>query len=391
MRNPTTLTLTQKNYFLDYLKTNPRFALQMRRIADCPDFGFEPQPPDLAPRDWAGPRLFGVTGRYRMLFASAAVLGSDGRASEALELWRTGWKSSRHFLEHPANTSTLMLGLLAREMAFPSLWSILRNQEPGPDLLRQIMADLDPPGFQPQVIHSLDRLRAIDILVRMDVLREGESRPPQRQREGMRGERGERGERNAPLSSPLAAREPGWNQRFWHWLLRPTLLWNLVRSQDTYDAIRAVLAKEPWFWEKELDQIESGLKKMPDWLFESRSLSFFTQTAPGRYLPVEARCQAARLALSCRIWRGEKGTWPASLGQLAPGILPRLPVDPFTGNPFFYVLKEKGFLIYSAGPNGVDDGAAPDSDDIVWAEGINMPPPAPAFRMEDFRRGGPRR
>ena len=35
--------------------------------------------------------------------------------------------------------------------------------------------------------------------------------------------------------------------------------------------------------------------------------------------------------------------------------LRRIPVDPFTGNPFVYKLKEDGFIVYSVGSNEKDD------------------------------------
>lgn len=50
-------------------------------------------------------------------------------------------------------------------------------------------------------------------------------------------------------------------------------------------------------------------------------------------------------------------------GGAAPPSLPASPfdLDPYTGNPMFYIPKGRDFAVYSAGPDGVDDGGTTDS------------------------------
>jgi hypothetical protein len=54
-----------------------------------------------------------------------------------------------------------------------------------------------------------------------------------------------------------------------------------------------------------------------------------------------------------------------------------VPTDPFTNKPLFYVRQGEGFLVYSVGLNGKDDGGLketekageklnPSTDDIAW-------------------------
>ncbi len=58
-----------------------------------------------------------------------------------------------------------------------------------------------------------------------------------------------------------------------------------------------------------------------------------------------------------------QGTWPDALPEeleLA---------DPFTGEPLIYRPGSDGFVLYSAGANGVDDNGTPGkgrTGDIVW-------------------------
>ncbi len=96
---------------------------------------------------------------------------------------------------------------------------------------------------------------------------------------------------------------------------------------------------------------------------------------------VEAR-GALEQVLAIRSWRlAHEGKMPATLEELVPGELPRLPVDPYSGRPYGYVpesgqklprrpridemyrddeLETTGTgqrLLYSVGPDGVDDRA----------------------------------
>lgn len=64
--------------------------------------------------------------------------------------------------------------------------------------------------------------------------------------------------------------------------------------------------------------------------------------------------------LAVRLHQKEhQGTPPASLPALVPAILPRLPIDPFTGQPLIYRAVEKGFELYSTGPDRDDDHLKP--------------------------------
>ncbi len=74
----------------------------------------------------------------------------------------------------------------------------------------------------------------------------------------------------------------------------------------------------------------------------------------------------------------EHGRYPATLAELAPKYLAEVPLDLFTGKPLVYLPSEKGYLLYSLGPNGQDDGGRarddnPAADDLS----VRMPLPKP--------------
>jgi hypothetical protein len=60
--------------------------------------------------------------------------------------------------------------------------------------------------------------------------------------------------------------------------------------------------------------------------------------------------------------RDHKG-YPKTLDGLAPKYLAKIPDDLFTGKPLVYRPSEKGYLLYSLGPDGKDDEGRGNSDD----------------------------
>lgn len=71
----------------------------------------------------------------------------------------------------------------------------------------------------------------------------------------------------------------------------------------------------------------------------------------------QARHRAAQVAVAATRVRLETGSLPENLAALVPSEFPALPLDLFaSGQPLRYRKTEDALLIYSVGPNGVDDG-----------------------------------
>ncbi len=66
--------------------------------------------------------------------------------------------------------------------------------------------------------------------------------------------------------------------------------------------------------------------------------------------------QLAQVALALRIYHEDHGQYPTILQDLSPKILPALPLDGFADAPFHYRRDGDGYLLYSVGPDGKDDG-----------------------------------
>jgi hypothetical protein len=86
-------------------------------------------------------------------------------------------------------------------------------------------------------------------------------------------------------------------------------------------------------------------------------------------LRAEARSQvrhrAAQAAVAATRMRLETGSLPENLARLVPSAFPAPPLDLFTADqPLQYRMTDDALLIYSVGPNGVDDGgpSRPEAD-----------------------------
>jgi hypothetical protein len=82
------------------------------------------------------------------------------------------------------------------------------------------------------------------------------------------------------------------------------------------------------------------------------SLSAVFKTA-GR---VEAKEACGRVAVAMTRFRLDRGKLPEGLGELVPKYMEGIPADPFDGKPLRLAVKGDGRIIYSLGPDGVDDG-----------------------------------
>jgi len=73
-----------------------------------------------------------------------------------------------------------------------------------------------------------------------------------------------------------------------------------------------------------------------------------------RRIKATVRLLAAELSIRC--YQQEKGHPPARLDELVPKFLKAVPQDPFTGKPLIYRPQETDWLLYSVGPDRVDNG-----------------------------------
>lgn len=97
----------------------------------------------------------------------------------------------------------------------------------------------------------------------------------------------------------------------------------------------------------------------------------------------QANLELTRLAAALAVYRAEHGEYPNRLDDLVPAILPKLPTDFFHDKPYIYRREADGYLLYTCGPNGKDDGGSGQfSNKLAGRPIYDMPPDEQAAAQE---------
>ncbi len=78
-----------------------------------------------------------------------------------------------------------------------------------------------------------------------------------------------------------------------------------------------------------------------------------------------AEVELCMTKLALRAYQMRHHRLPDSLQELAPGVLPRLPLDPWRQQGLIYRRDATGYRLYSVGPDGNDDGGRPVPRDML--------------------------
>ena len=88
------------------------------------------------------------------------------------------------------------------------------------------------------------------------------------------------------------------------------------------------------------------------------------------------------LSFALAAYKADHHAYPEKLAKLAPTYVKQLPKDYFNESDLHYEKKNDGYLLYSVGPNGKDDGGKsyddqgtnPEWDDIAVRVPANVKP-----------------
>jgi hypothetical protein len=129
----------------------------------------------------------------------------------------------------------------------------------------------------------------------------------------------------------------------------------------------------------ELPNIASLNERERGELFSAMTIALFNanlDAALAAQDEANTRLQLARLAMGLAAYRAARGNYPERLGDLVPSILKKLPIDIYNEKPFVYRRANDGYLLYTVGENGNDDGGSNEgtksADDIAIR--VPMPP-----------------
>jgi hypothetical protein len=96
--------------------------------------------------------------------------------------------------------------------------------------------------------------------------------------------------------------------------------------------------------------------------------------------------QLMRVAAALAIFRAEHHAYPAKLSELVPSLLEKPPVDLYNNKPLIYQRTDDGYLLYSCGENGVDDGGSHEKCNILGGRQLEVPKdanPPPKSQITD--------
>ena len=65
------------------------------------------------------------------------------------------------------------------------------------------------------------------------------------------------------------------------------------------------------------------------------------------------------MGVALYIYRARNGRFPETLDDLVPDFISAVPRDPFDGQPMKLKRTEHGLIVYSIGPDMIDNGGAP--------------------------------
>lgn len=167
-------------------------------------------------------------------------------------------------------------------------------------------------------------------------------------------------ERVVRLEQLLSIARPGATRIFRFDIPRERYEWDFIRKpkRPAYDALDAYLQKWVSFAEVDLSEIDP-----PPYPSELQGILADESLAPEnmvthfvRYRYILARMRLIYAAARLEAYKKKQGSYPARLETV---LSAREIGDPFSRGPLLYRRTGTGYVLYSAGPNGKDDGGQP--------------------------------
>jgi hypothetical protein len=264
-----------------------------------------------------------------LLHADVCLRTADGDYDGALISCRAAWNAARSLGDEPFLPSQ-KTRLSCRASALLSLERVLAQGQPSPDALKELIAALLVEDKEAIVLTAWRGERA-SLYDLMAAHRDGEIK------NGMSVELSRRdvAARTLQVATQMIeiAKGPAAEQT--------------PRMKELAAALD--LAKE-----SETSASDAMAKSTLNSLYGFRQI----------YLRQQARLRCAAVALAAEIFRQtHRGRWPETLQELSSSLLPEVLLDPFDGEALRYQVQADSVIVYSVGPNGVDDGGKIDEPD----------------------------
>ena len=129
----------------------------------------------------------------------------------------------------------------------------------------------------------------------------------------------------------------------------------LEQIDDRTVSWQEVLQNEKRFARAQMGKYPNPIKLLSD-LWQGRRLR---QGPHERHDLAAAHLRLLAVEMALRCYQSEQGKGPGNLNQLVPKYLRQLAIDPFSGKPLIYRPAGTNWVLYSVGPDRVDNGGKP--------------------------------
>jgi hypothetical protein len=316
------------------------------------------------PIDWSGSpnavifNFIEARESARLLAAEALIAAENGDAEQVVESARAGLRMSRHIASEPM-LIPFLTGATIQAMTLRTLSDVLQQADLTPTQCRALYDELGRLDWKRYFQHAA-ATQGCEALWWFETVQRSPREGWDLVANGMGETPGGAAARPlialylSPLGKPLRLNE---EVQYCDRLERAL---NLMRKPFPQGpaACKAAVARS---------------EDLPRYWLMSRAFVDPSRVAVSCYRAIAYR-NAMQVALALKAYRAKRGQYPGSLAALSAylggaSVAPemrrsriqgwRLPLDPFSGKPFVYHRKGKGFVLYSFGDDLDDDGGRP--------------------------------
>jgi len=118
------------------------------------------------------------------------------------------------------------------------------------------------------------------------------------------------------------------------------------------------------------------IPSQPDWRYQLKAWWEKKQDQEAKidrvkeiYTRLLADRRGNQILIALRRFKNKTDRWPESLDELKPLVAEDILIDPQNNGPFVYKLTDDGFILYSTGPNNIDEGGSDKNgadDRAIW-------------------------
>ncbi|HSY16925.1 MAG TPA: hypothetical protein VK815_01260 [Candidatus Acidoferrales bacterium] len=182
----------------------------------------------------------------------------------------------------------------------------------------------------------------------------------------------------------------------------------LQGQQIVLETLRAMQTNRSQFYKADYDAMQKhlsslGITNVGAGFFKALNIpdmeeifgDFYFGNVVSKVLRVETAGRIVDTAIALKRFQLKHGKWPEKLDELAPEFMASVRIDPYDGKPLkYHATADGGYLLYSVGEDGTDDGGDPSlppavtSNSMQWqnakARDWVWPQPATAAEVKSY-------